>query len=255
MRLFLEDATVAELAAQVQRLMGGAGEAVRLAARPRPARIPLSPAQQRLWFINRFDPASSTYNIPFTLLLHGELDAAALRAALGDLVERHETLRTVFPDGDDGPHQVIVPAGAAAVSLPVIDVDTAELRDRLREFASAGFDLTAETPLRVRLLRTGPHDHVLAIVLHHIAADGWSLSPLADDLAAAYRARRAGHPPQWAPLPVQYADYSLWQRDSLGDESAPGSRAAVQLAYWTERLADLPDELTLPCDRPPPAPP
>ncbi|GAB2729538.1 non-ribosomal peptide synthetase [Nocardia thraciensis] len=252
-RLFLEDATVAELAAQVRRHMGGEAEPVRLAARPRPARIPLSPAQQRLWFINRFDPESSTYNIPFAMHLRGELDTDALRAAVQDLVERHETLRTVYPDGDEGPSQVIVPAAESEVSLPVVDVDADELRDRLREFASAGFDLTVDTPLRVRLLRTGPGQHVLAIVVHHIAADGWSLTPLADDLAAAYRSRRAGRAPDWAPLPVQYADYSVWQRDSLGDESVPGTRAAVQLAYWTQRLANLPDELTLPCDRPRPA--
>ncbi|WP_280273044.1 non-ribosomal peptide synthetase, partial [Nocardia wallacei] len=248
-RLFLEEATVAELAAQVERHVGSGGSAP-LTPRPRPDRIPLSPAQQRLWFINRFDPSSSTYNIPFTLCLSGELDVAALRAALGDLVERHETLRTIFPDGPDGPCQVVLPAAAAAPTLPVVDVDPAEVTGRVREFARGGFDLTTETSLRARLFRTGPREHVLALVIHHVVADGWSLSPLSDDLSAAYRARRAGRAPDWPPLPVQYADYSVWQRDSLGDESVPGSRAAVQLAYWTEQLADLPDELTLPYDRP-----
>uniref|UniRef100_UPI0024537EC8 non-ribosomal peptide synthetase n=1 Tax=Nocardia wallacei TaxID=480035 RepID=UPI0024537EC8 len=246
-RLFLEEATVAELAAQVERHVGSGGSAP-LTPRPRPDRIPLSPAQQRLWFINRFDPSSSTYNIPFTLRLRGELDVPALRAALGDLVERHETLRTIFPDGPDGPCQVVLPA--APLPLPVVDVEPGEVTDRVREFARGGFDLTTETSLRAGLFRTGPREHVLALVIHHVVADGWSLSPLSDDLSAAYRARLAGRAPGWAPLPVQYADYSVWQRDSLGDESVPGTRAAVQLAYWTEQLADLPDELTLPYDRP-----
>ncbi|MBF6170939.1 non-ribosomal peptide synthetase [Nocardia blacklockiae] len=251
-RLFLEEATVAELAEQVQRHVGSGGGPAPLTARPRPDRIPLSPAQQRLWFINRFDPASSTYNIPFTLRLSGDLNVAALRAALGDLVERHETLRTIFPESTEGPCQVVLPAAESALPLPLTEVDPAELIASVREFARGGFDLTTETALRAGLFRTGPREHVLALVIHHVAADGWSLSPLSGDLSAAYRARCAGHAPEWAPLPVQYADYSVWQRDSLGDESMSGSRAAVQLAYWTEQLADLPDELTLPYDRPRP---
>ncbi|MBB5916260.1 amino acid adenylation domain-containing protein [Nocardia transvalensis] len=249
-RLFLEEATVAELSAQVERHVGSGGGPAPLTARPRPERIPLSPAQQRLWFINRFDPTAGTYNIPFTLRMSGELDIEALRAALADLVERHETLRTLFPDGADGPRQVILPSAELEVTLPVVDTDPAEVVDRLRDFARAGFDLTADTPLRAKVFRVGPDEHVLALVIHHIAADGWSLSPLSDDLSAAYRARHAGHAPEWPPLPVQYADYSVWQRDSLGDEAVPGSRAAIQLAYWTEQLADLPDELSLPYDRP-----
>ncbi|WP_280363071.1 non-ribosomal peptide synthase/polyketide synthase [Nocardia wallacei] len=250
-RLLLEESTVADLAARVRH--SGAETRTPLAGRRRPARIPLSLPQQRLWFINQFDTAASTYNIPFALRMTGELDVAALRYALADVVERHESLRTVFPGDGDGATQTIVPAWEAAPRLPVVEVAADEIEDRLRAAARHGFDLTRETALRVELLRAGPREHVLAVVLHHIAADGWSLVPLFSDLMTAYTARRAGHGPQWSPLPVQYADYTLWQRELLGDDSAADSRSAAQLAYWTRQLADLPEELSLPYDRHRPA--
>ncbi|MBF6170990.1 non-ribosomal peptide synthetase [Nocardia blacklockiae] len=251
-RLLLEEATVAELAVAVREHVGADTRSA-LVGRRRPARIPLSLAQQRLWFINQFDTDASTYNIPFALRLCGELDVAALRYALADVVERHESLRTVFPGGVDGAAQMIVPAWEAVPRLPVVEAPPADLEERLHAVARRGFDLTRETALRVELLRTAPDEHVLAVVLHHIAADGWSLNPLFTDLMTAYSARRDGHAPQWAPLPVQYADYTLWQREMLGDESAPGSRAGAQLAYWTRQLANLPEELSLPYDRHRPA--
>ncbi|WP_280334478.1 amino acid adenylation domain-containing protein, partial [Nocardia wallacei] len=247
-RLLLEESTVAELAARV-REHGGSETRTPLAGRRRPARIPLSLPQQRLWFINQFDTAASTYNIPFALRMTGELDVAALRYALADVVERHESLRTVFPGSGDGATQTIVPAWEAAPRLPVVEVTPDEVEGRLRDVARRGFDLTRETALRVELLRAGPREHVLAVVLHHIAADGWSLVPLFGDLMTAYTARRAGQGPQWSPLPVQYADYTLWQRELLGDDAAADSRSAAQLAYWTRQLADLPEELSLPYDR------
>ncbi|WP_405165020.1 amino acid adenylation domain-containing protein [Nocardia sp. NBC_01499] len=250
-RLLLEQATVAALAAQLAQTDGGAR--IALTAGPRPDRIPLSPPQQRLWFINRFDPESGTYNIPFALRMRGDLDIDALRAALADIVDRHETLRTIFPDSPDGPSQVILPAAGVAPTMPVTDLSPTEVEDRLRAAARRGFDLTIDTALRVELLRTGASDYVLAVVIQHIAADGWSLTPLCADLVAAYRARRAGQAPRWEPLPVQYADYSLWQRDTIGDESIPNSPAAIQSAYWRTQLADLPDELSLPYDRRRPA--
>ncbi|MEU7144576.1 amino acid adenylation domain-containing protein [Nocardia sp. NPDC046473] len=251
-RLLLEQATVATLAARLAE-QTGAGARIALHVRPRPARIPLSPQQRRLWFINRFDPGSGTYNIPFALRMRGELDIEALRMALADVIDRHEALRTIFPDGPDGPSQVILPAAGVAPAMPLIDLSPAEVEDQLRALARRGFDLTIDTALRVELLRTGDHDYVLAVVIQHIAADGWSLTPLCADLVTAYRARRVGEAPHWAPLPVQYADYSLWQRDTIGDESVPGSTAAIQLAYWRSQLAELPDELCLPYDRPRPA--
>ncbi|MGV9632823.1 amino acid adenylation domain-containing protein [Nocardia rhamnosiphila] len=222
---------------------------------PRPARLPLSLPQQRLWFLNRFAPESSAYNIAFVLDIDGALDVPALRAALGDIVERHEVLRTVFPADGDGAQQRILPAAWALPTLEVQETDHAGADAALRETATTGFDLTVGTPLRATLLRTGTDRYRLGVVLHHIAADGWSMGPLIRDLALAYQARRAGAAPQWSPLPVQYADFGLWQREHLGSETDPDSLAARQLGYWRDQLAGLPDELPLPYDRPRPAEP
>ncbi|MFB7716208.1 non-ribosomal peptide synthase/polyketide synthase [Nocardia sp. NPDC056100] len=251
-RLVLEETTVTGLAARVATLLPTPAHA-ELVARPRPAHIPLSPAQLRVWFINRFDPSARTYNIPFAVRMTGDLDIAALRAAVADLITRHEPLRTVFPDSAEGPHQLILAAERAIPALELAEVNTAELDDRLRAIGSRGFDLTTETALRMELLRTGARDHVLAVVIHHIAADGWSLAPFFADLSHAYTARTSGRAPGWAPLAVQYADYSRWQAETLGDATDPSSLAAAQLDYWRTRLADLPDELSLPYDRPRPA--
>ncbi|WP_330180111.1 non-ribosomal peptide synthase/polyketide synthase [Nocardia sp. NBC_01503] len=250
-RLVLEEATVVGLAARVAVLLPESAGA-ELVARPRPARIPLSPAQQRLWFINRFDSNAYTYNIPFAVRMSGELDCGALSSAVADLIARHEPLRTVFPDSADGPHQVILPAAEFSAELSPTEVPAARLDEHLRAFASRGFELTAETALRVELLRTGDREHVLAVVIHHIAGDGWSLAPFFADLSRAYAARSIGHAPDWTPLPVQYADYSLWQTETLGDTADPSSPAAAQLDYWRTALAELPDELSLPYDRPRP---
>ncbi|MGA6204437.1 amino acid adenylation domain-containing protein [Nocardia testacea] len=222
---------------------------------PRPARLPLSLPQQRLWFLNRFAPESSAYNIAFVLDIDGALDVPALRAALGDIVDRHEVLRTVFPADGDGAQQRILPAAWALPTLEPRETDDAGAAAALRETATTGFDLTTGTPLRATLLRTGTDRYRFGVVLHHIAADGWSMGPLIRDLALAYQARRAGTAPQWSPLPVQYADFGLWQREHLGDETDPDSLAARQLDYWRDQLAGLPDELPLPYDRPRPAEP
>ena len=214
----------------------------------RPDRLPLSPAQQRLWFLHRFTGPGATYLIPFALAITGPLDVPALRAALGDVVTRHESLRTVFPSDTDGPYQQVL--DPATPDLPVVEAsDPAAV---LPADAAAGFELEHEPPIRFRLLRTGPEQHALSIVVHHIAGDEWSMRVLVDDLAAAYAARRAGNPPAWAPLPVQYADYTLWQRDLLGDAGDPGSLGSRQLAYWHGALESLPEELVLPADRPRP---
>ncbi|MEU8896428.1 non-ribosomal peptide synthase/polyketide synthase [Nocardia sp. NPDC048505] len=251
-RLVLEESTVAGLADRVAGLAPEAG-VPQLTARARTAPIPLSPSQLRLWFINRFDHHAATYNIPFAVRMRGELDVAALRAAVTDLVTRHESLRTVFPDGADGPHQQILPVAQATPGVDAVQVAPADLEARLRTFADRGFDLTTEAPLRTLLLRTAPQEHTLAVVLHHIAADGWSLAPLLRDLSHAYQARRSGTAPTWAELPVQYADFSLWQTELLGAAEDPASVLAQELGYWRDRLADLPDELGLPYDRPRPA--
>ena len=229
------------------------------AARPalvpaeRPAVIPLSPAQQRLWFLNRLDGGRGAYTIPLALRLSGELDPAALDAALRDVVERHEVLRTVFPDHDGVSRQRILAAEDAPVGLVTVPLTAAELPAALSAATRTGFDLAVEPPLRTLLFRLSPTEHVLLLVLHHIAGDGSSYAPLARDLTTAYRARSAGQAPPWEPLPVQYADYTLWQRRLLGTEDDPDSAVTRQLAHWRDALADLPEELTLPADRPRPA--
>ncbi|MEU2792834.1 non-ribosomal peptide synthase/polyketide synthase [Streptomyces sp. NPDC007100] len=246
-----EAPTVAGLAARI-----GTGGGRRPALRPaahRPDTVPLSFAQRRLWFLHRLEGPSPTYNMPFALRLSGTLDTAAMRAALRDVVARHETLRTVFPETQGGPGQVVLGPDETAVELRTHRADEAGLTAALTEAAGYRFDLTAEPPLRADLFALAPDDHVLLLVIHHIAGDGWSNVPFARDLSTAYTARAAGRAPAWAPLPVQYADYALWQHDLLGSEDDPGSLISAQVAHWTETLAGLPEELALPTDRPRPA--
>ncbi|MDI5909770.1 non-ribosomal peptide synthetase, partial [Streptomyces sp. 12257] len=221
---------------------------------PRPERIPASHAQRRLWFLHRFEGPSPTYNIPFALRLTGELDRAALRAALADLTGRHEALRTVFSEDAEGPRQVVLPAGEARPELTVVaSVAPADLAQEINAAAGYAFDLEAEIPLRAWLFETGEREQVLLLLVHHIAGDGWSVPLLARDLTAAYTARLDGRDPDWRPLPVQYPDYTLWQRDTLGSEDDPDSPVGRQLDYWRRTLAGLPEELPLPADRPRPA--
>ncbi|HVQ93839.1 MAG TPA: amino acid adenylation domain-containing protein, partial [Mycobacteriales bacterium] len=243
--------TIAGIAARL--VDGGRGRAALLPA-ARPAAVPLSFAQQRLWFLNQLDGRSAAYNVPVALRLHGPLDVGALDAALLDVVARHETLRTVFPAAGGVPWQRIEPV-AGAPGLPAVDVPAAALAGELAAAAAVPFDLTRDRPLRTGLFRLAADEHVLLLVLHHIASDGWSMGPLLADLGAAYTARAAGGSPQWTPLPVQYADYTLWQREVLGAETDPASVLARQVGYWSRTLADLPAELSLPTDRPRPAHP
>ncbi|MGW3040411.1 non-ribosomal peptide synthase/polyketide synthase [Kitasatospora sp. NPDC001159] len=224
-----------------------------LRAMERPELIPLSFAQRRLWFINRFDGQSATYNMPISLRLTGPLNRTALAEALGDLVARHEALRTVFPEADGVPYQRILPASEARPPLTVVETRPEDLDAQLEAAVRAGIDLTTEVPLRVHLYALGEEDHVLLFVLHHIAGDGWSMRPLATNLAQAYEARCSGRAPEFAPLPVQNADYALWQLEVIGDEDDPNSVYSKQLRYWQENLAGLPEELALPVDRPRPA--
>ncbi|WP_230091983.1 non-ribosomal peptide synthetase [Streptomyces olivaceus] len=242
--------TAAELAAAVD-VAGRARPA--LGPRERPDAVPLSFAQRRLWFLHRMEGPSATYNIPLTLRLSGDLDRRALEAALADVVARHESLRTVFPAVDGVPYQRVLDPDEAWPRLRTTDLDERELPERLAQAARYGFDLAGEPPLRAELLRPAPDEHVLLLVVHHIAGDGWSTGPLARDLTAAYAARAEGAEPQWSPLPVQYADYALWQRELLGDGSDPDSLLSGQLAYWRRRLAHLPEQVELPFDRPRPA--
>ncbi|MEU6588533.1 amino acid adenylation domain-containing protein [Streptomyces sp. NPDC046881] len=217
----------------------------------RPAVLPLSPAQRRIWFLSRTGQ-SADYNSPFALRLRGRLDADALAAALADVVARHEALRTVFPDHDGDPRQHILPAGSVPSLLEHAECPPGDLDRLLATFAEREFDLAAEPPLRAALYRAGPEEHVLALVVHHIATDGWSLGVLLRDLSTAYTARVVGEEPRLPALPVQYADFALWQLGLLAEEQDPDSSAARQLSFWRERLAGLPTELELPYDRPRP---
>ncbi|WP_329791965.1 amino acid adenylation domain-containing protein [Lentzea sp. DG1S-22] len=249
-RAVFDDPTIARLAA---RLVPADRERPVLAARPRTAPPPLSFAQRRLWFIHRFEGPSATYNLPLVLRLTGRLDVAALAQAVRDVVERHESLRTLFPEDQGGTAvQRILPPSEADCSVPVDDVTPDALASAVTAAAAYRFDLAAELPVRARLLRCGVEEHVLVLVVHHIAADGESMRPLLGDLSQAYRARLGGSSPAWRELPVQYADYTLWQRDLLGDEKVQDSLIAKQSNYWRQELADVPQPLVLPVDRPRP---
>ena len=249
-RALFEAPTVEALAKRLHE-----GEAARpaLVAQPRPAEIPLSFAQRRLWFLHRLEGPSATYNIPMAVRLAGPLDRAALEAALGDVVARHESLRTVFAETLGVPRQMILDAFAARPRLAVEAVSEAKLAAALSAAGQRGFDLASEPPLRAHLFVLGEREHVLLVLLHHIAGDGWSMAPLWRDLAGAYAARLEGHAPVLPALPVQYADYTLWQHQLLGREDDPASAIARQLSFWTETLKGLPEQLDLPSDRPRPA--
>ncbi|HEU0054821.1 MAG TPA: amino acid adenylation domain-containing protein, partial [Longimicrobium sp.] len=215
--------------------------------------LPLSFTQERLWFLDRLEPGSAVYNIPMARRLGGALDEAALERALGEIVRRHEALRTVFAEVGGSPVQVIAPFGGFA--LPVEDLSglsdadrEAAVRRRAREEAARPFDLAAGPLFRAALLRLGAEDHVLLLSMHHIVSDGWSMGVLFRELSALYEAYREGGESPLPELPLQYADYAVWQREQL-----EGKVLDLQLAYWRERLAGAPELLELPTDHPRPA--
>ncbi len=249
LRDLFEAPTVRGFAERVADADAGLGAVV--VADPRPARVPLSFAQARMWFINQLDPASPAYNIPVVLRVAGPLDADALRLAVGDLVSRHEILRTSFPAPDGEPFQFVGGVG----ELPDRGVwRVSASSEELFGTISAGFDVTSDWPLRV-CLSPDPEDsaqHLLAVVGHHIGVDGESVLPLVSDLLSSYAARIDGRAPDFAPLAVQYADFALWQHAALGAVDDPGSVVGRQLAYWRRQLAGLPDVLNLPADHPRP---
>ncbi|MBG9805188.1 MULTISPECIES: non-ribosomal peptide synthetase DhbF [Bacillus] len=247
-----DEPTVAGLAAHLD-LAQSARPALQRAERPE--KIPLSFAQRRLWFLHCLEGPSPTYNIPVAVRLSGELDQGLLKAALYDLVCRHESLRTIFPESQGTSYQHILDADQAHPELHVTEIAEKELSDRLAEAVRYSFDLAAEPAFRAELFVIGPDEYVLLLLVHHIVGDGWSLTPLTRDLGTAYAARCHGRPPEWAPLAVQYADYALWQQELLGNEDNPNSLIAGQLAFWKETLKNLPDQLELPTDYSRPAEP
>ncbi|MGW8526774.1 condensation domain-containing protein [Nocardiopsis sp. NPDC055824] len=252
-RAVFDAPTVAELAER----LGEAGQDPRppLGPAERPEEIPLSYTQRRLWFLNRLHGGAGNYNMPMAYRLRGELDVAALRRALEDLVARHESLRTAYPDWDGRPQQIVLDPGEAPVGLEVDRVREEDLARILTAESGHLFDLTAQTPLRARLLRLGEREHVLLLVVHHIACDGWSLAPLVRDIGAAYSARRAGAEPPWPDLAVQYVDYTLWHRELLGSPQDPQSPLNRQTRFWCEELEGLSDRLEIDATGPRPAVP
>jgi amino acid adenylation domain-containing protein/thioester reductase-like protein len=221
------------------------------APQARPEHLAPAPAQLRMWLLNQLYRDSSAYHLPIALRLTGSLDVTALATAVRDVVDRHEVLRTVYPAAGTGPQVRILTVDAALGGAPLTAraLDPADLDAELAMTVAAPFDVTSDAPIRLALWNLGPDDHVLALVAHHIAADGWSHGPLVADLSAAYTARAARRQPRWEPLPLQYADYTLWQHRRLGDRHDPRSRAAGQLAYWVRALDGAPDRLPLPTDR------
>ncbi len=208
--------------------------------------LPLSWSQQRLWFLDQLEPNSSAYNISWTVRLKGELDQVALQIALNRLVSRHESLRTVFPAPDGAPVQKILPQ----LEVPIASEDMQgasdeKFRARLGFLAAQSFDLATGPLLRVTVIRLNPGEHVMLVLIHHIVADGASMRVLFRELAALYEGERAGQSVELPALPVQYADYAVWQREWLdGDEQDR------QAAYWHDQLEGLPPLLELPWDRP-----
>jgi SAM-dependent methyltransferase/acyl carrier protein len=255
-RCLFEAPTTAGLTAYLNRIRGDAtGAALRpiLGPMPRPQHVPLSYAQQRLWFFHQLQGPSPVYNMAVALRLTGRLDVDALGRALADVVARHESLRTVFTVWGGAPQQTVVPPEQVQLGWQVVDAvgwSPVRLEEAIGAVARYEFDLATEIPLRAALFRVGQDEHILAAVVHHIAADGWSVTPLVADLGAAYRSRCAGEAPDWMPLPVQYADYALWQREHLGELTDGNSRITAQLNYWQDALAGLPERLDLPTDRP-----
>ncbi|WP_167745443.1 non-ribosomal peptide synthetase, partial [Streptomyces monomycini] len=218
---------------------------------PRPARVPLSFGQRRLWTLHRMTGPDATYNVPLVLRLRGALDADALDAALGDVLERHEVLRTVYAEAADGePYQVLRPAGGPPlVRTPFAHRSADALARAVRRAVRHAFDLATDLPFRAELFSCAGDEAVLVVVVHHIAADGWSLAPLWRDVVTAYQARAAGRAPDRDALPVQYADFALWQREALGD----AGDTARHVEFWREELRGAPCRLALPYDRTPPA--
>jgi amino acid adenylation domain-containing protein len=221
--------------------------------RPRPERMPLSSAQQRLWILDRFEPGNTVYNVTLLLRMVGPLNVEVLIGALSEIVRRHETLRTVFVSDDDGPYQRILPAERLPVARHDVTDRTGTERLRAamelaREDAATSFDLVNGPILRAGLVKIDHDDHLLMMSAHHIAVDGWSFGILAGELTQLYSAYIAGQPSPLPELPIQYADYTLWQRDEMDSD---GLRS--QLDYWKTQFETIPPVLELPGDRSRPA--
>ncbi|GGF24840.1 amino acid adenylation domain-containing protein [Williamsia phyllosphaerae] len=261
--------SIGELAARTQPVADGAAASPSL---PRPASIPLSHAQTRLWFINRMDPSAPTYNMSGAVRLGADVDVAAFAAAVRDVLERHAILRTVFPSVDGEPVQQVLDMATVApgVDAHVLDAQslgargigerpasTVDVGRAVADLVGTGFDLEHEIGFRAHLLATSGHgatsaESVAVLVVHHIAADGQSLRPLIGDLRHAYDRRRAGLPPEFTPLPIDFAEVALRQQARLGGLADPTPVLTDGLEFWRRELHGAPGLLTLPTDRPRP---
>ncbi|MBV9109091.1 MAG: amino acid adenylation domain-containing protein, partial [Gemmatimonadetes bacterium] len=253
-RALFEAPTVSALAARVDALRAaGVGVAAPpLVPAARTGEIPLSFAQQRLWFLDQLEPGSAAYNLPYALRLRGALDEAALERSIATLVARHETLRTRFPGVGGRPLQVIDPAGAISITrIDLSDRDEADREAELRALAAAEartpFDLAAGPLFRCTLVKLADEENALLFTLHHIVSDGWSTGVLVREVSELYAAYSEGTEPHLPPLPVQYADFAAWQRAWL-----TGDVLDAQLGWWRGQLAGAPPMLELPTDRPRP---
>ena len=240
----------------VGRLHSGAASAarerIRLERQDRPGRVPLSYAQQRLWFLDQLERTSAEYNMPEALRLRGELDEQALKRTIDTIVERHETLRTHFPEVDGEPFQVIEPELRIAVALEDLrGLEEAEQSERvkaaLQREGQEPFDLARGPLLRMKVLKLGEQEHILLRTMHHIVSDGWSQGVFNREFMVLYERYREGRENPLKVLEVQYADFAIWQRRWL--ESGALSEG---LSYWKEKLQGIPERLELPTDRPRP---
>jgi len=254
LRALFESPTVEGLAVQVEEARSACEGIVAppLGAVAREGRLPLSFAQQRLWFLDRLEPGMSLYNVPLAVRLTGQLDVEAFGRTLSEVVRRHEVLRTRFAEVDSGPVQII--CEAEPVPLPLTDLTLlaeAERETAARRLAEAeaqkSFDLSTGPLLRAKLLRLAEEEHVVLLTMHHIVSDGWSLGLLIKDVATLYESFSKGEPSPLAELPIQYADYAAWQREWL-----QGEVLETQLSYWRRQLGGELPVLELPTDRPRP---
>jgi amino acid adenylation domain-containing protein/non-ribosomal peptide synthase protein (TIGR01720 family) len=251
-RKMFERATVAGLAESIEQTMGTGQnpDALPIERLPEGSGMPLSFAQQRLWFLDQLEPGSAVYNVPATVRLKGALNVEALEESLNKIVERHENLRTIFVNAEGQAVLEILPT--LALTLPLKDLSTlpeaereAEAARLIKEEARRPFELSQAPLLRASLLRLSADEHIILLTMHHIIADGWSMGVLLREMAAFYEAFIAERPATLPELPIQYKNFAAWQRQWLRGEVLD-----TQLAYWKEQLADAPPVLTLPMDRP-----
>ncbi|WP_330178782.1 condensation domain-containing protein [Nocardia sp. NBC_01503] len=241
--------TVRRKPADVAEFLQIVAEPTPLRRMPRAPRIPLAPAQERMWHAAAAG-YSADWNVARAFRIRGQaVNLTALIAAIDDVMRRHAPLRTCYPATASGPIQVVMDADVARIDVRVVDSFAGELTERIAEFSGRAFDLGTEVPIRARVYRLGARDVVLALVVHHISLDGQSIGPLMRDLVTAYLARVGRQAPAWQPLPVDYIDYTLWKHEYLGAYEDPCSRASTQLRYWANNLVGRPIPLELPYDR------